>query len=186
MKRLAALLVFIGGCATFPSASLVIVDVDTDVAAFQAVGLDPASRFPVHFTMLDAIKNGIAWWNGLGAKLRTPDQLLPADMAAAAKAPHLRFHWGPALLYPTAAGYYSNIFGDVSLFENVLGPTPLKFKCSFEGLAAHEAGHSLGMQHVKTPGSIMFSTAGCGLDNKGKPTPDDVAEFCRVHPGGCR
>ncbi len=164
-----------GCCQPVPGdGRLVRVTVDAAVAStkVQVVHADGT----LATTMLGPYATcGVHYWDAVGARLRTADELAAGDTVAA----ELRIVADSALDHALdgAPAFYSEIDGAVYVDLDQLrarGDTYYP-EVEFAGLFAHEAGHALGLVHEPECTGVM--APGCWLPAL---TAVDVAQFGRM------
>jgi hypothetical protein len=129
------------------------------------------------------VARGARYWDSVGARLRTPDQLADYEWneAPSARTVHVEPTNGIEHAFDGAIAFYSDLDGfiRVDLSNPELDPRYGFYRpIDFESLFAHELGHALGLDHE--PGCSGVMSPGCSLESLSSA---DVAQFRSVWPG---
>ena len=126
----------------------------------------------------DALRKGVHYWDALGAKLRTAEDITPEDGEPVAT---LHYKVASALdeLFVGADSWYSTVDGDVHIPIDRLGVRDTQE--GFTDLTvtadlAHEAGHALGLMHISDTSALMYRAASWRDDL----SASDKVEFCKT------
>lgn len=126
----------------------------------------------------DDIEQGLLWWNPVGARMRTKNQIELTDLLQIDKAPRLhisRSDTQTSLVGQGEAGEYDGLTGEVTLYTwAIIEMDQPQLRCA----AAHEVGHAMGLQHVKDPDAVMYYK----LADRSGINDSDIAEFTRYWP----
>jgi len=176
------------GCEThgvvFPGdGQLVIVEIDPAIDKL-AVTTNEGGQLTVG-TM---IRKGIRYWDTAGARLRTTDQLSPAEQTETANAPRLVFtgdisdaeaESDKAANVRTAQ--YEPATGVVRLLLRYwkLHDLDVRWQWWWIMTLAHESGHAIGLAHVTEPNAVMYPD-NTPLNARSNLAPADMAEYARV------
>jgi hypothetical protein len=128
------------------------------------------------------VARGARYWDKVGARLRTLDQLAydEQDEAARARTVHIEPTSGIEHAFDDAIAFYSDLDGfiRVDLSNPELDANHGFYRpIDFESLFAHELGHALGLDHE--PGCSGVMSPGCSFDEL---SSIDVAQFRSIWP----
>lgn len=187
-----ALAAVVAGCSPsrviYPGdGRLVIVDID------PALDACPLRRDNGTVTTFGAaVRAGLQYWNAVGVRLRTPNELLLSEADEAKKAPRLRVFGDPEIAgrdwdkndgTQRIAQY--NYAGTVQLFTRFWTVTQIddRYWMEITSTIAHEFGHAIGLEHVSEKEAVMYYEA--LPENARDDLADaDMREHARVWPGG--
>lgn len=195
------MLVLIAGCGgcgnriVYPGAEqLVVVDVAPELEQCPVVlSAIPNVRSTMSTTVGNAVRDGIRYWDLVGAHLRTSDQLSPEEQANAAAAEHIRVHGDCSQLGTEAEKQYVSgtmlaeyhfSTGDIELYLRYWSVNYIDEK-GWQWATmkmAHEAGHAIGLDHVSEPDAVMYPS---NTDENARAdlAAADVSEYDRVWAG---
>ena len=154
---------------------LVRVDVDPALASTPVqVVYDDGTLATT--TLGPYVARGVRYWDAVGARLRTADELAGDDAPVAAEL-HVVADSALDRALDGAPAFYSELDGAVHVnLEQIRSRGDAYYpEVEFAALFAHEAGHALGLGHEPACTGVMAQ--GCWLPAL---TAADVAQFARV------
>lgn len=155
---------------------LVVIDAD------DGFWVDDLMNGPTHSEM-DALREGVHFWNQLGANLQLADEV---TYEQSVNAPHYALHrdtfsW-PGQKGPIGREWNGLGFSSIYVVEmrekGILGYVDMR------QTVAHELGHAMGMQHV--PQSDIGTMTPLVTYVEKKPNLVDQNQFCDLYPGCTR
>jgi predicted Zn-dependent protease len=168
------------GCDTrmvYPGlGQLIIVDIEPNIDSFP-VTHPPGSI--AKETVGEAVRQGIRYWDYVGVRFRTLDQLEDSDIDDVPSAPHLIVTSQPVDTDGDARFTFDD--GKIHLFLDKLVTKNVNTQqwSWLVGTIAHEAGHAIGLDHVDDPSAVMYPHNNLKNVRNGL-APADVVEYDRV------
>lgn len=152
---------------------LVVVDDAVSTLPINVVGADGTLG---QGQLGDYVAQGVRYWDAVGARLRTPEQVTAEDGEPAATL-HVVVASSTEHLFDGAPAFYADVDGEihVDLAQFRAKGSTYYTATEFAAMFAHESGHALGLDHE--PGCSGVMSQKCWLPAL---TAADVAQFARV------